>query len=32
MTLLAITIRLLTRPLRGSPWPSDVFVFYTQRF
>jgi len=32
MTLLAITIRLFTRPLRGSPWPSSIFAFYAGRF
>src|SRR6185437_6556331 len=32
MTLLAITIRLLTRPLRGSAWPSSVPEFYLGRF
>lgn len=32
MTLLAITIRLLSRPLRGSPWPPGVLTFYISRF
>ena len=32
MTLLAITIRLFTRPLRGSPWPPNVSEFYIGRF
>jgi signal transduction histidine kinase len=32
MTLLAITTRLFTRPLRGSPWPSNIFAFYAGRF
>lgn len=31
-TLLAITIRLLTRPLRGSPWPHSVSAFFLERF
>lgn len=32
MTMLAITIRLLTRPLRGSLWPASIFAFYAGRF
>lgn len=31
-TLLAITIRLLTRPLRESPWPPSVTTFFLERF
>jgi two-component system, LytTR family, sensor kinase len=31
-TLLAITIRLVSRPLRGSPWPPSVSTFFVERF
>lgn len=31
-TLLAITIRLVTRPLRGSPWPPSISAFFLERF
>jgi two-component system, LytTR family, sensor kinase len=31
-TLLSIVIRLLTRPLRGSPWPPSIGQFFLERF
>jgi hypothetical protein len=31
-TLLSIGLRLLTRPLRGSPWPPDIAEFFLERF
>jgi signal transduction histidine kinase len=31
-TCLSIVIRLLTRPLRGSPWPASVAAFFIERF
>jgi two-component system LytT family sensor kinase len=31
-TCLAIFIRLLSRPLRGSPWPPSILSFFLERF
>jgi two-component system, LytTR family, sensor kinase len=31
-TSLSVFIRLVSRPLRGSPWPDSVGVFFAQRF
>lgn len=32
MTLLSVVLRLVTRPLRGSPWPSNILDFFLDRF
>jgi two-component system, LytTR family, sensor kinase len=31
-TLLSIVIRLVSRPIRGSPWPSSIADFFLERF
>jgi two-component system LytT family sensor kinase len=31
-TLLSIVIRLVSRPLRGSPWPPNIWQFFLERF
>jgi signal transduction histidine kinase len=31
-TLLSIVLRLVTRPLRGSPWPPNIAAFFIDRF
>jgi signal transduction histidine kinase len=31
-TLLSIVIRLISRPIRGSPWPPNVTAFFIDRF
>ena len=31
-TVLSIVIRLLTRPIRGSPWPPSIAEFFLERF
>jgi two-component system, LytTR family, sensor kinase len=32
MTLLSVVLRLVTRPLRGSPWPANILDFFLDRF
>jgi two-component system LytT family sensor kinase len=32
VTCLSIAMRLLTRPLRGSPWPANLWAFFVERF
>lgn len=31
-TLLSILIRLISRPVRGSPWPASISAFFLERF
>lgn len=32
VTLLSIVIRVVIRPLRGAPWPNDMWAFFLERF